>query len=165
MPFGPAVPLPAGVGAGYLLAREPVAGRLAPDIRRQSDEAHEAPRPRRLHCGVAFQDEDYCTMALLNLGCAAGNTAATLLERRAHRRWARAECRRSDHLASTDSSSVRRANSDGGTCSVAAIRRIVSHDDLRRRTVIDVIRAPIAGSELHATCALEHHVEHMVDFS
>lgn len=85
------------VGAGYLAAPEGMARRqLAPDIRGHSDGRMSARGFGALHLGIAIgtlraavRGEGCREVAVLNLVCALGDTAATLLERRDRGRWER----------------------------------------------------------------------------
>jgi hypothetical protein len=69
------------VGAGYLLAPEVVAGRIAPDVRGNPDGRMSLRGFGALHVGVAIASlraaarEETCRdAALLNLACAIGDT-------------------------------------------------------------------------------------------
>ena len=86
-----------GVGAGYLAAPEAMAGsKLAPDIRGHPDGRMSTRGFGALHLGVALATlraaarRQACReVAALNLACALGDTAATLLERRDRGAWDR----------------------------------------------------------------------------
>jgi hypothetical protein len=77
------------VGAGYLTAPETLARyELAPDIRGHPDGRMSTRGFGALHVGIglgtmraAARDRNCRELALLNLACALGDTAATLLER------------------------------------------------------------------------------------
>src|SRR2546421_12127945 len=83
------------VGAGYLAAPEGMArGQLAPDIRGHPDGRMSTRGFGALHMGIAVatlraaaRNESCRELAVLNLACALGDTAATLLERRARGEW------------------------------------------------------------------------------
>jgi uncharacterized protein YjeT (DUF2065 family) len=83
------------VGAGYLVAPEAMARRqLAPDITGHSDGRMSTRGFGALHLGVAIgtlraasRNSGCREVVLLNLACALGDTAATLLERRERGRW------------------------------------------------------------------------------
>ena len=85
------------VGAGYLVAPEAMASRrLAPDIRGHADGRMSTRGFGALHLGVAIgtiraaaRGEGCREVALLNLSCALGDTATTLLERRDRGKWER----------------------------------------------------------------------------
>lgn len=85
------------VGAGYLVAPERMAaGQLAPDIRDHPDGRMSTRGFGALHLGVAMgtlraavRGEGCREVVALNLACALGDTAATLLERRDRGRWER----------------------------------------------------------------------------
>jgi hypothetical protein len=85
------------VGAGYL-AKPEAMGRhgLAPDIRGHLDGRMSARGFGALHLGIAvatlraaIRNEGCRELAALNLACALGDTAATLLERRDRGGWDR----------------------------------------------------------------------------
>jgi hypothetical protein len=84
-----------GVGTGYLAAPDAMARRgVAPDIRGHSDARMSARGFGALHIGVAVgtlraavSNKGCREVAVLNLICALGDTAATLLERRNRGRW------------------------------------------------------------------------------
>ncbi|HYB24803.1 MAG TPA: hypothetical protein VED41_13455 [Solirubrobacteraceae bacterium] len=83
------------VGAGYLALPDAMARRqLAPDIRGHPDGRMSARGFGALHLGIALgtlraaaRNEGCRAAAVLNLVCALGDTAATLLERRARGSW------------------------------------------------------------------------------
>ena len=83
------------VGAGYLAGPEWMARKeLAPDIRGHPDGRMSTRGFGALHVGIAIgtlraaaRNQGCREAALLNLGCALGDTTATLLERRARGRW------------------------------------------------------------------------------
>jgi hypothetical protein len=85
------------VGAGYLAAPEGMAKRqLAPDIRGHPDGRMSTRGFGALHLGVGIgtlrasaRNQGCREVAVLNLVCALGDTAATLLERRDRGRWER----------------------------------------------------------------------------
>jgi hypothetical protein len=85
------------VGAGYLATPEAMArSRLAPDIRGHPDGRMSTRGFGALHLGIALASlraaarQQACReLAALNLACALGDTAATLLERRDRRAWDR----------------------------------------------------------------------------
>lgn len=86
-----------GVGAGYLAMPDTMAAhQLAPDIRGHTDGRMSARGFGALHLGIALgtlgaatRDKGCREVAMLNLMCALGDTAATLLERRDRGRWER----------------------------------------------------------------------------
>ena len=83
------------VGAGYLSNPEVmVRYGLAPDIRGHPDGRMSTRGFGALHMGIAVatlraaaRNESCRELAVLNLACALGDTAATLLERRARGEW------------------------------------------------------------------------------
>jgi hypothetical protein len=83
------------VGAGYLAVPEEMARReLAPDIRGHPDGRMSTRGFGALHLGIAagtlaaaVRGEGCREVAMLNLVCALGDTAATLLERRDRGSW------------------------------------------------------------------------------
>jgi hypothetical protein len=83
------------VGTGYLVGPDTMARLgLAPDIRGHPDGRMTTRGFGALHAGIALatlraarRDESCREMAMLNLACALGDTAATLLERRARGAW------------------------------------------------------------------------------
>jgi hypothetical protein len=83
------------VGAGYLAKPEAMARRqLAPDIRGHPDGRMSTRGFGALHFGIAIgtlraavRNKGCREIAQLNLICALGDTAATLLERRDRGRW------------------------------------------------------------------------------
>jgi hypothetical protein len=83
------------VGAGYLLAPETMSRRgLAPDIRGHDDGRMSTRGFGALHLGIgaaslraAVRGEGIRELATLNLLCALGDSAATLLERRDRGEW------------------------------------------------------------------------------
>src|SRR5205807_327048 len=83
------------VGTGYLAAPDVMAQRgVAPDIRGHADGRMSARGFGALHLGVAMgtlraaaRNKGCREVAVLNLICALGDTAATLLERRSRGRW------------------------------------------------------------------------------
>jgi hypothetical protein len=83
------------VGAGYLVKPEAMARhQLAPDIRRHPDGRMSTRGFGALHFGIAIgtlraavRNSGCREVAMLNLICALGDTAATLLERRDRGRW------------------------------------------------------------------------------
>lgn len=83
------------VGAGYLASPEEMARRrLAPDIRGHPDGRMATRGFGALHLGVAVgtlraaaRNKSCRELAVLNLVCALGDTAATLLERRDRGKW------------------------------------------------------------------------------
>ena len=85
------------VGAAYLVVPKGMARRgLAPDIRDHPDGRMSTRGFGALHLGVAVgtlraavHGEGCREVVALNLACALGDTAATLLERRDRRRWDR----------------------------------------------------------------------------
>jgi len=85
------------VGVGYLATPEGMAHRqLAPDIRGHPDGRMSTRGFGALHLGIAIgtlqaavRNEGCREVAILNLGCAVGDTTATLLERRDRGRWER----------------------------------------------------------------------------
>ena len=85
------------VGTGYLVAPEAMASRrLAPDIRGHANGRMSTRGFGALHLGVAIgtiraaaRDEGCRAVASLNLICALGDTATTLLERRDRGKWER----------------------------------------------------------------------------
>jgi hypothetical protein len=85
------------VGAGYLADPEEMARlKLAPDIRGQPDGRMSTRGFGALHFGIALgtigaaaRNKGCREVATLNLVCALGDTAATLLERRGRGNWDR----------------------------------------------------------------------------
>jgi hypothetical protein len=83
------------VGAGYLAMPEGVARhRLAPDVRGHPDGRMSTRGFGALHLGIAIgtlraaaRNKGCRDVAVVNLICALGDTAATLLERRDRGRW------------------------------------------------------------------------------
>jgi len=83
------------VGAGYLVMPEAMARhKLAPDIRSHPDGRMSARGFGGLHVGVALgtlgaaaRNRGCRELAMLNLACALGDTAATLLEKRDRGAW------------------------------------------------------------------------------
>ena len=83
------------VGAGYLATPDHIAGRrFAPDTRGHPDGRMSTRGFGALHFGIAIgtlraavRNEGCHEVAVLNLICALGDTAATLLERRDRGRW------------------------------------------------------------------------------
>jgi hypothetical protein len=83
------------VGIGYLTKPEMMARhRLAPDIRGHPDGRMSTRGFGALHTGIAVatlraaaRDESCRELAILNLGCALGDTVATLLERSDRGAW------------------------------------------------------------------------------
>jgi hypothetical protein len=83
------------VGVGYLGKPDAMARRgLAPDVRGHPDGRMSTRGFGALHIGIAVatlrgavRDEGCRELAVLNLICALGDAAATLLERRARGRW------------------------------------------------------------------------------
>lgn len=83
------------VGAGYLASPEAMAGRrLAPDIRGHPDGRMGTRGFGGLHLGIAIgtlraavRNKGCRELAVLNVVCALGDTAATLLEWRDRGRW------------------------------------------------------------------------------
>jgi len=83
------------VGAGYLAAPEEMArGQLAPDIRGHPDGRMSTRGFGALHLGIAVgtlraaaRNRGCREVAVLNLVCALGDTATTLLERRDRGSW------------------------------------------------------------------------------
>src|SRR5438034_9183602 len=83
------------VGVGYLTNPEAMARRgLAPDIRGDPDGRMSTRGFGALHTGIAMatlraaaRNKSCRELAVLNLGCALGDTAATLLERRDRGEW------------------------------------------------------------------------------
>jgi hypothetical protein len=83
------------VGAGYLAIPEGMAGhQLAPDIRGHPDGRMSTRGFGALHLGIAIgtlraatRNKGCREVAMLNLLCALGDTAATLLERRERGNW------------------------------------------------------------------------------
>jgi len=85
------------VGVGYLAAPETMARhQLAPDVRGHPDGRMSTRGFGALHLGVAIgtfgaaaRNKGCREVAVLNLVCALGDTAATLIERRDRGRWER----------------------------------------------------------------------------
>ena len=85
------------VGVGYLAAPETMARyQLAPDVRRHPDGRMSMRGFGALHLGVAIgtigaaiRNKGCREVAVLNLACALGDTAATLIEQRDRGRWER----------------------------------------------------------------------------
>jgi hypothetical protein len=85
------------VGAGYLAVPETMADRqLAPNVRGHPDGRMSTRGFGALHLGVAIgtllaaaRNRGCREIAVLNLACALGDTAATLLERRDRGKWER----------------------------------------------------------------------------
>ncbi len=83
------------MGAGYLLAPEEMSRRgFAPDIRGHADGRMSTRGFGALHLGIAaatlrsaIRGEGARELAILNLLCGLGDTAATLLERRERGAW------------------------------------------------------------------------------
>jgi hypothetical protein len=83
------------VGAGYLATPETMArSKLAPDIRGHPDGRMSTRGFGALHLGIALatlraaaRNQSCREFAVLNLACALGDTAATLLERRDRGAW------------------------------------------------------------------------------
>jgi hypothetical protein len=83
------------VGVGYLTKPEAMAGYgIAPDIRGHPDGRMSTRGFGALHLGIALatlraaaRNESCRDFAVLNLACALGDTAATLLERRDRGEW------------------------------------------------------------------------------
>jgi hypothetical protein len=83
------------VGAGYLVNPEAMSRHeLAPDIRDHQDGRMSTRGFGALHVGIALatlrasvRNESCRELAVLNLACALGDTAATLLERRDRGGW------------------------------------------------------------------------------